>query len=281
MSDGSEGNEMERQLREIEESGYTILRDAIEPELVRDLRTTIRDLQRQLGVTPRGTPAEGKASLRIYNLLAKHPLFREMPLHPSLLPLVEKVLDPECLLPGMTAIDIGPGEQLQGLHSDEIVMTVPRPHLPLMCVTMWALTDFKAENGATRIVPGSHRSEREPSSDDLDAAISAEMPAGSVLVMHGSLWHSGGPNSTRDDWRLGVNVQYCQGYIRQQQNPYLGLSREVLATFPERLLRLCGFTLYRGIMGHVDGAAPGQVVLGEEAVAERAYDRTRIAHEGF
>ncbi len=269
------------QLEEIEARGFTILRDAIEPALVGELRDTIRRLQKELDVRPRGTYAEGKASLRIYNMLAKARIFQEMPVHEKVLPLVERVLDPECLLSGMTAIDIGPGETLQGLHSDEIVMTVPRPHLPLMCVAMWALTDFTEANGGTRIVPDSHLADREAKQSEIDQAIALEMPAGSVCVFHGGLWHSGGPNSTDEEWRLGVNIQYCQGYIRQQQNPYLGLNREVLSTFSERLLRLCGFTLYRGIMGHVDGAAPGQVVLGEDAMSERAYDDTRIAHDDY
>lgn len=270
---------IEDHVREIDEQGYTILREAIEPALVVGLRDTIRRLQKELDVKPRGNRSEGLASLRIYNLLAKDPIFQKMALHDAVLPIVERVLDEECLLSGMTAIDIGPGERLQGMHSDEIAMTVPRPHIALMCTSMWALTDFTAANGGTWVVPGSHRFDREPKRGDQARAFAVEMPAGSVLVFHGSLWHSGGVNTTADEWRLGVNVQYCQGYVRQQQNPYLGLTREVLASFPERLLRLAGFTLYRGIMGHVDGAAPGEVVLGADHFHERAYDQTRFARD--
>jgi ectoine hydroxylase-related dioxygenase (phytanoyl-CoA dioxygenase family) len=270
---------IESHLREIDEQGYTILRDAIEPDLVVALRDTIRRLQKDLDVKPRGNRSEGVASLRIYNLLAKDPIFQRMALHEAVLPIVERVLDPECLLSGMTAIDIGPGERLQGMHSDEIAMTVPRPHIALMCTSLWALTDFTPANGGTWVVPGSHRFDREPERGDEARAFAVEMPAGSVLVLHGSTWHSGGKNTTADEWRLGVNVQYCQGYVRQQQNPYLGLTRDVLATFPDRLLRLCGFTLYRGIMGHVDGAAPGEAVLGADRFRERAYDQTRFARD--
>ena len=92
------------------------------------------------------------------------------------------------------------------------------------------------------------------------------------MVFHGSLWHGGGANVTDDDYRLGVNVQYCPGFVRQQQNPYLGVPPEIAATFSDRLLELLGYRLYKGIMGHVDGASPGEVVFGER-MAETAYQR--------
>ena len=90
------------------------------------------------------------------------------------------------------------------------------------------------------------------------------------MVFHGSLWHGGGPNTTADERRLGVNVQYCPGFVRQQQNPYLGIPPEVAATFDDRLLGLLGYRLYKGIMGHIDGRSPGEVVFGER-FAETAY----------
>jgi ectoine hydroxylase-related dioxygenase (phytanoyl-CoA dioxygenase family) len=266
---------LERGEVELREQGYTIFENAIEADLVSDLVAAIRRIEAESGAAPRGNPAEGFATLRTYNLLAKDPVFQRMPVHDAVLPLVERVLDPGCLLSGMTAIDIGPGEKPQPIHPDDLVMTVPRPHPPLMCTSLWALTDFTEANGATRIIPGSHREPRLPDPQNLPDSIPAEMPAGSVLIIDGSLWHGGGGNTTADEWRIGVNLQYCAGFCRPQQNQYLGVPREITRTFSDRLLELCGYSLYKGIMGHIDGASPASV-LGEGRLEERAYASPRM-----
>jgi ectoine hydroxylase-related dioxygenase (phytanoyl-CoA dioxygenase family) len=74
-----------------------------------------------------------------------------------------------------------------------------------------------------------------------------------------------------------VNVQYCPGFVRQQQNPYIGIPPAIAAEFPERLLELLGYKLYKGIMGHVDGRSPGEVVFGErmKQTAYRDAERAR------
>ena len=261
---------------EIAEQGFTFVEDAIEPELLDTLRGTIRDVAAERETAPRGNPAEGYATHRNYNLLAKDDVFQRMPVHPNVLPVVERVLDPSCLLSGMTAIDIGPGERPQPLHPDDICATIPRPHPPLMCVSMWALTDFTDANGATRFVPGTHKEDHPPDYTKAYETLPAEMKAGTVMIFDGALWHGGGSNVTEGDWRLGVNVQYCQGWMRTQQNQYLGVPREKLASMPERLLELLGMNLYKGIMGHVDGASPG-AVLGETRAAETAYSNDRAS----
>ena len=268
-------SQLERHLAAIADEGFTIVENAIEPALVDEIVSEVHRIEKERGSAPRGNPAEGYATLRNYNLLAKGAVFQKMPVHENVLPVAERILDEGCLLSGMTAMHIGPGEKLQPLHPDDLVMGLPRPHLPLMCVSMWALTDFTDANGATRYVPGSHKFDHGPDYSKEYETLPAEMPAGSVMIFDGSLWHGGGANRTESDWRLGVHVQFCAGWTRTQQNAYMGIPPEVTRTFSDRLLELCGYSLYKGIMGHIDGASPG-AVLGEARMADTAYASPRM-----
>ena len=261
-------------LETIEDQGYCIVEDAVDEDLMRKIRDAVTRLEDENDVQPRGNRAEGFATKRMYNLLAKDEVFWELPVHPNILPFAEHLLDEECLLSGTTCMHIGPGEVHQGLHSDDGLVSVRRPRIPFMVTTIWAFTDFTEENGATRIVPGSHNFDHEPRKGEKVDHVPAEMKAGSVLIVNGGTWHCGGANNTQDEWRLGVSVQYCQGYLRQQQNQYYSLRPEVVKAMPERLAALCGFTLYKGIMGHVDGESPGRF-LGADSSDEIAYAAMR------
>ena len=251
-------DDLEARLAEIDEQGYTIVEDALDPDFTAELRDAVRAQFDALGIEPKGNRAEGFATKRLYNLVPRADVFERLPGHPPVLELAEAMLGSELILSGTTAMDIGPGERLQGLHADDGLFAIGRPHRPMMVTTIWALTDFTAENGATRIVPGSHRDPGHPDPDDDSIAIAAEMPAGSVLVMDSQLWHCGGPNSTSDDWRLGLNVQYVRGFFRTQQNHYLSIPHDKLSGYSPQLRKLLGFELHRGIMGHVDGVQPGR-----------------------
>ena len=120
---------------------------------------------------------------------------------------------------------------------------------------MWAITDFTEENGATRLVPGSHLRDDPPNPLEIYDTIPAEMPRGSVLVWVGSLWHGGGANRT-DERRVGIAMNYCAGYIRQQENQQLGVPPRLVKTFPRRLQELIGYSVYNGLVGHIDKSTP-------------------------
>ena len=269
--------QIERHVNRIEADGYTIVEDAIAPELTAALRDGVRDLFAELDVQPKGNRAEGFATKRLYNLVPQAPVFEELPVHENVLPVVEQLLEPELLLSGTTAMDIGPGEELQGLHADDGLFKIGRPHRPMMSTTIWALTDFTDENGATRIVPGSHREPGHPNPDDESISIAAEMPAGSVMIMDSQLWHCGGANTTADEWRLGLNVQYVRGFFRTQQNQYLSIPHDRIPAYSKRLRELLGFELYRGIMGHVEGQSPAALV-GAASDKASAYQNSSQAN---
>jgi ectoine hydroxylase-related dioxygenase (phytanoyl-CoA dioxygenase family) len=247
--------ELDAHAARIERDGYTILEKVIDPALLDALADDLARIERDEHIVPAGNPFEGARTVRIYNLLARGKLYEQIPEHPAVLPLVERVLDRGCLVSSLSSIAIDPGERAQPIHADDQIMPVPRPHVAFVCNTMWAATDFVEENGATRVVPGSHKAERAPIPFEELPSIPAEMPRGSVLVWHGSLWHGGGENRSGSR-RLGIAMNYCAGYIRQQENQQLGIPLAVARAFSPRLRKLCGFGIYKGLIGHIDKCSP-------------------------
>ena len=261
-------------VKQVMEIGYTIVENAIEPELVSALDEDVQRLERELGVVPANNLFEGHKTLRIYNLLVHGKLYERIPVHERVLPIVEGVLDRGCLVSSLSSIAICPGEIGQPMHADDQLIPLPKPHPPVVCNTMWAITDFTTANGATRIVPGSHTRDCSPNPmEKYDGMIPAEMSAGSVLVYHGSLWHKGGANKT-DKRRLGIAMNYCAGFIRQQENQQLGIPREIARGFSPRLLELVGYGVYRGLIGHIDKQSPAKL-LGSEAAQRMIWDIPR------
>jgi ectoine hydroxylase-related dioxygenase (phytanoyl-CoA dioxygenase family) len=246
-------------LAAIAERGYTIVPDAIEPALVDALVEDLGRLELALGARPAANSFEGEHTVRIYNLLARSPLYQVVPVHPSVLPIVEGVLDPGCLVSSLSSIAIDPGETAQPIHADDQMIPLPKPHPPVVCNSMWALTDFTEVNGATRLVPGTHLAGRSPDYGHPYESVPAEMGRGSVLIWHGSLWHGGGANNT-DDRRIGLAMNYCAGFIRQQENQQLGIPSELAATFEPRLLELVGYGMYNGLIGHIDKRRPSELL---------------------
>jgi ectoine hydroxylase-related dioxygenase (phytanoyl-CoA dioxygenase family) len=250
---------VEEAVSRIEVDGWAVLEGVVAPDLVAELRASIAGLLDELAVPHGSNRFLGHRTRRIFNLLARAPVFAHVPLHPQVLSVAERVLDPECLLASLTAITMEPGQDAQPLHADDGSIPLPKPHPALGCTAIWALTDFTEANGATRVVPGSHRRDRGPRRDEQEATVAATMPAGSVLVYHTSLWHGGGVNRSDAD-RVGIVCHHAAGWVRQEENQLLALPRELVATFPPRLRRLVGYGTYRGLLGHVDQHDPAELV---------------------
>ena len=244
------------------EDGYTIVEDAIEPSLLDALSEDLARLEGELDARPATNLFEGLKTVRIYNLLARGRVFEQVPVHATILPIVEGVLDRGCLVSSLSSIAIGPGETPQPIHADDMLIPLPRPHVPLVCNTMWALTDFTEDNGATRLVPKSHLRDHAPElGTTYDDTTPAVMKRGSVLVFNGSIWHGGGANRTSAR-RVGIAMNYCAGWIRQQENQQLGIPLERVRAFSPRLRKLVGYGIYRGLLGHVDKCSPVDLLDG-------------------
>jgi ectoine hydroxylase-related dioxygenase (phytanoyl-CoA dioxygenase family) len=172
--------------------------------------------------------------------------------------MLDALLEPRYLLSAALAINLLPGETEQTWHFDDGFYTLPRPRPPVSISTIWALDDFTAANGATEIIPGSHRwSDERPSGDDA-RRIPVVMPAGSVVVFSGTLWHRGGANRS-DGRRLCASPQYCQPWGRQQENMMLAVGRRALDYSP-RIREMLGYSIHPPFMGMVDGMHPSRLI---------------------
>lgn len=261
----------DRHAAEIADQGYTIVEDAFDAVFGKEVLDALDAVIDARHVTPADNGFEGRSTYRVYNLLAHGEVFQRIPTASSVLPVVERVLDRECLLSTLSSIDIRPGEVAQPIHSDDQVIGLPRTGFPVVCNSMWAITDFTEANGATRLVPGSHRDPEYPVYGQAYDTVAAEMPAGSVLLWHGSLWHGGGANRS-DERRVGIADNYCAGMIRQQENQQLGVPREIARTFDTRLARLCGYGTYRGLIGHIDKTDPLRLLDRDDADDSMLWD---------
>jgi ectoine hydroxylase-related dioxygenase (phytanoyl-CoA dioxygenase family) len=179
--------------------------------------------------------------------------------HPVLLALCDRILLPSCARYQLNLghlLQRGPGSEEQWLHRDEAVWSdVPRPHPELQLASVVAFVDFTRENGATRVVPGSHRwADRQltPAEQVAGAAPApeqiafAEMPAGSAVIYLGGTIHAGGANSTEVP-RRGAHLSYCLGWLRTEENNYLSIPPAIAATLPRQAQELLGYAVHDSI----------------------------------
>jgi ectoine hydroxylase-related dioxygenase (phytanoyl-CoA dioxygenase family) len=191
------------------------------------------------------------ANQRVWNLPSKGAVFLDLLRHPVVRTFARHVLEGDYCLSSHTANIAGPGGVAMALHSDQGY--APRDIAkPLAMNVMWMLNDFTEDNGATRLVPGSHRWTHEPPQDESVATVAGVGPAGTALVFDGRVWHGTGANTTADDRRYGVLTYFCRPWLRPQENYTLSTHPDVLDTLDDELQALLGLRVWR-TLGGVEG----------------------------
>ncbi len=246
---------MSAELDQLEEEGYVVLPEVLPAATIRAVRDQLAPYLR--GEYPGRNEFEGLVSERVYGLLDKAPVIADLVAHPRTLALIDRLLQPGYLLSACLAIQLHPGETAQAWHYDDAFLSLPRPRPAYSVSTIWAIDDFTVENGATEVIPGSHRWGDRPVEGDQDGVVVAEMPAGSVIVFLGTTYHRGGANRSAGD-RLAITPQYCAPWARPQETFMLSVRREVAASHPRRVQELLGYSIHPPFMGHADGRHPAK-----------------------
>ena len=256
----------------VEEHGFAVVGGLLDEGACKALVDEVRRVEREHEIELGKNDFEGFRTRRVFNLISRSSAFRDLVIHERMDAIIEAILGDGYLLSGTTSMHLFPGETAQLLHADDGMISLPRPHPATLVTTLWALSPFRAENGATMVVPGSHRFEAMPKPGERHEAVAVEMPAGSAVVLHGSTWHGGGTNASADEERYGLSIQYVAGWCRQQQNLMLGTPADLVATYPRRLQELIGYSIYRNVMGHVDRQHPLRL-LGEEVEPAMVWEK--------
>jgi ectoine hydroxylase-related dioxygenase (phytanoyl-CoA dioxygenase family) len=211
----------EEQVRQLRDEGVVILPRAIDAEWLESLRAAVA---RQLELEGENAGAEFRKeehAQRLANLVDKGEVFRRVICHPDLLEAAQAVLGPDFKLGSLNYRGADPrSDSAQPLHCD-MGMT-PDVHGNAVFNSIWLLDDFTAQNGATRYVPGSHRSGKLPQAvlREPQAPHPGERlvlaAAGDVVFMNAHLWHGGTANRT-DVPRRSLHAFFVRGDLPQQQ----------------------------------------------------------------
>ncbi|MGH9213437.1 MAG: phytanoyl-CoA dioxygenase family protein [Acidimicrobiales bacterium] len=233
--------------------GFVVLPRAVGGNTLRAIRSELASFLNESKMLGRND-FEGYRTNRVYALLAKTPSVAALVEHPWVLALLDYLLLPNYLLSANLAINLWPGETAQQLHHDDGFYPISRPRPAIGVSAVWAIDDFTADNGATEVLPGSHQWGDELPAEDDPRIVPVEMPAGSVVVFAGTLWHRGGANRTEAP-RLAITPQYCEPWARQQEPQMLAVGLAA-AAFSDRVRALLGYSIHPPFMGHINGLHP-------------------------
>lgn len=239
----------------LERDGALIVRDAMSSDV---LERVTGELRPYIDATAPGRDGfTGFRTTRTGALVARSPTCRELVMDPLVRALCDRVLLANCeryQLHLGQVIRIMPGQEAQPIHRDRWVWGARLRGLEPQLNTIWALTPFTRENGATQVVVGSvdWPDDRTAAAEEIGCA---EMAAGSVLVYTGTVFHGGGANTSAAD-RVGLNITYALGWLRQEENQYLSCPPEIARTLPPELQELLGYATGQYALGYYTPPLP-------------------------
>ena len=258
----------------LEENGYVVIRD-LQPSHVMD--SVLDEISPYLNnMSPCKEEFFGGALRMFTGIIPKSAAYVELLDTPVVTQIAQHVLGDDPLLNATAIYALDTGGRGQTLHQDDETYRpelVRAQHDPQVMINMmWAVTDFTKENGATRLIPGSHRwpPERTPSPEDN--VIQVTMPKGSLAVWLGSTYHGGGINHTSSH-RVGAEMGFNLGWLRPYEAAHIVAPPELARNLPKRVQALLGYRAYRGILGIVDRINPDKA-LGFDGEAGAAHKVT-------
>jgi ectoine hydroxylase-related dioxygenase (phytanoyl-CoA dioxygenase family) len=241
-------------VQELERNGYVVIPGRMDDK---DLNAARGELSRLLGTVGWGSGFDGTRTKRVWALLATSRCMDRAALDPVVLDVVEQAIGPGTQFSLTYATEVHPGQSAQVLHYEQGIYPLPRDR-DVMMTAIWALDDFTASNGATQVIPGSHRTGA--AKPDPGQAMTVEMPAGSVLLFSGRLYHGAGANSSNQT-RLGVVIDYQQPWLRPCEAHTLSADPAEVSGLPQRLQELLGYNQPSPYLGFIKGQHPRQWLI--------------------
>ena len=254
----------------LEKDGAAIVDDFVSQEWLSEFNSAIQTSIDNYKPFDYGEPeAEeflGRQTVRLNGLIRKAPNYIDLITDDRLLTIMDHFLTPNCgqyRLNSSEIIEIHGGETAQELHWDDVIWPAHfwAPDLLLQFNVMIAATDFTESNGATLVVPGSHKwdhSKRQPKQKEITQAV---MKAGSAVFIPGKTLHGGG-NNTDGIKRRAIVASYVLGWLRTQENHFLHTSIDEAMKWPERVRQLLGYDLYAHYDENIQGGPLGYYEYG-------------------
>ncbi len=235
----------------LKRDGAAIVESLVDADTIDRVVSKLRPEFDRVGTTTQ-SDFNGYSTLRIDSVLAYSPTSADLIGNPLVLKVADAILLSNCInyrIGSNTGIEIHLGETQQVLHRDDSIYPLRVPGVEWQFSALWALDEFTIENGATHLVPLSHRQFDPEFVPAPEESVQASMPRGSLLLYFGSVWHGGGANHAQHP-RMGLINTYVLGWLRQEVNQYLDIPQDVVARYPEHIRRLIGYQMHGDILGY-------------------------------